>query len=628
MDNKLFEAALTYADRGYPVFPCAPNAKRPLTANGLNDATTDAERIEAWWTAHPGANVAIATAGLLVVDLDGSDNPWLANEPDKLHDLTCASIALTPRGGKHYVFKQPAGAALRNTASKLAPKVDTRADGGYILAAPSVVECKAYKWVSEGLDETAPERLPEPPAWLLAMLNAPAGKAERANVAGSTNAIVDGQRNSTLTSLGGAMRHKGMSQAAIAAALHAENVDRCKPPLDSKEVETIIGSVAKYAPRPNALAAVEGRDGAHTAYQPVLTSLADVQPEQVQWLWPGRIALGKLTLIAGDPGLGKSFLSLDLASRVSLGSPWPDNRDSVAPCGGVVLLNAEDALGDTVRPRLDAMAAEVRRIIALEAIQGENRMPVNLQRDLPAVELAIERIDDCRLVIIDPVSAYLGKVDSHNNADIRAMLHPLSELADRHKVAVVAVTHLNKGQGSALYRATGSLAFVAAARAAWLVAKDPDAPRRRLFLPVKNNLAGDTLGMAYQIGDGVVQWEPEPVTIDPDRLLAPAEPGRDDSNDAAEWLRQELANGPVDSADLHERARENGISRNRLFKAKDLLGVQANKTGFDGRWQWTMPDEESPSVLPKKPVLFVTLGNDSACPAWEDCPQPPPTCPA
>ncbi|MCB9845306.1 MAG: AAA family ATPase [Phycisphaeraceae bacterium] len=260
----------------------------------------------------------------------------------------------------------------------------------------------------------------------------------------------------------------------------------------------------------------------------IVVRLADVTPEPVSWLWPGRIALGKVTLIAGDPGLGKSFLTLDMAARISSGAGWPDGGERPAP-GGVVLLSAEDSIADTIRPRLDAAGADPARIIALESIRslGENgrvcARSFDLSRDLPALDAAVESVGDCRLVVIDPVTAYLGGVDSHKNAEIRGLLAPLGELAMRHRVAVVAVTHLNKaGGGPAIYRAMGSLAFAAAARAAWAVSKDRADPMRRLLLPIKNNLAPDAGGLAYRI-DGAgpaVAWEAGTVHVSADEALA------------------------------------------------------------------------------------------------------------
>lgn len=255
---------------------------------------------------------------------------------------------------------------------------------------------------------------------------------------------------------------------------------------------------------------------------PVLVCLADVQSRPVEWLWSGRIALGKVTLIAGDPGLGKSFVTLDLAARVSRGMPWPDAPTLSAPLGGVVLLSADDDLEDTIRPRLDAAGADVQRIKAIHAVrhnykENPRESVFSLATDLVALEAAIQATHGCRLVIIDPITAYLGATDSHKNAEIRGLLAPLAALAAKYHVAIVLVTHLNKsGNGPAVYRTIGSIAFAAAARAVWGVVKDKDNERRRLMLPVKNNLAADALGLAYSIepyginGGPVVAWESKP----------------------------------------------------------------------------------------------------------------------
>ncbi len=377
--------------------------------------------------------------------------------------------------------------------------------------------------------------------------------------------------------------------------------------------------------------------------EPVTICLADVTPEAIKWLWPSRFALGKLALIAGDPGLGKSFITLDMAARVSRGTSWPDCPDTCSPPGGVVLLNAEDDLADTIRPRLDAAGADVERIVALKAVRridvttsDERQDPFNLIDDLSTLEETIRQIDDCRLVVIDPISAYLGRTDSHRNAEIRGLLAPLSELAARHSVAVIAVTHLRKGEGPALYRAMGSLAFVACARASYCVARDRDDPteQRRLFLPMKNNLSSDHSGLAYSLdntldpnGQPVVKWEAEPVSISADQVLNDTyrRNGEADSpalGDAKEWLKQSLAHGPRPAKNLITQSEQDGISRRTLYRAKKALGIVASKDGFEEGWTWRLPEslattaqpEDSPAEDPQGPkheslATFGNLGN-------------------
>lgn len=342
--------------------------------------------------------------------------------------------------------------------------------------------------------------------------------------------------------------------------------------------------------------------GAQIEGAPVIVRLSDVKPESVAWLWPGRIALGKITLIAGDPGLGKSFLTLDIATRVSRGMAWPDAPNVAMTPGGVVLLSAEDGIADTIRPRLDAAGADVSRIVALEAIRsvGENGQEsvrtFDLSRDLLALESAIRAVEGCRLVVIDPITAYLGGVDSHKNAEVRGLLAQLSAIAERHQVAMIAVTHLNKSSGGlAIYRAMGSLAFAAAARAAWVVSKDKDDALRRLLLPIKNNIAPDTGGLAYRIeplgvdGFPVVAWEPDAVNLSADDALSSdREPHerRTEREDAARWLQHYLCDGPKLASDVLTESKAMGFSKRTIDRAKRVASIRTRKEAFGGGWVW------------------------------------------
>ena len=354
----------------------------------------------------------------------------------------------------------------------------------------------------------------------------------------------------------------------------------------------------------------------------VLINLADVQPEQVRWLWPGCIALGKVTVIAGDPGLGKSFLTLDMAARVTKGYSWPDGTEGMS--GSVILLSAEDDLADTIRPRLDAADADPSRITALDMVRdmdphtGDSVLHAfSLQRDLAVLGETLGQSPDCRLIIIDPITAYLGGADSHNNADVRGLLAPLTAMAAQYRVAVVAITHLNKSSKQpAMYRTMGSIAFVAAARAAWLVTKDKDDPtgQRRLFLVMKNNISADKTGMAFRLrgkpdeeGAAVVEWEPDQVLIRADDALAADQAdygGKSSLNEAMNWLQEMLSDGSVGAKELKKRARDDGISARTLDRAKSSLGVLAFREGFgaDGQWTWSLPDQKVPSALPSKPL--------------------------
>ncbi len=339
----------------------------------------------------------------------------------------------------------------------------------------------------------------------------------------------------------------------------------------------------------------------------VYRRLSEIESRPIRWLWPGRIARGKVSLIAGHPGLGKSQITASLAAIVSTGGRWPVDR---SPCerGSVVILSAEDDAADTIRPRLEAAGANLDRVYILDAVReiggkGEGRERIfTLSGDIPHLGYLLERLDDVALVIIDPITAYLGDTDSHKNAEVRALLAPLAKLAERYRVAVVCVSHLNKGGGSseALLRITGSLAFAAAARAAFIVARDPDNQARRFFLPGKNNLARDETGLAFTVEPvclpgGIetsrVSWEAAPVAVTADEVLAPDATAQDRTavQEAVEWLCGLLADGPLSAKDIQRQAGQAGIAWHTVRRAKDTLGIRPAKTRFDGGWEWVLP---------------------------------------
>jgi hypothetical protein len=217
----------------------------------------------------------------------------------------------------------------------------------------------------------------------------------------------------------------------------------------------------------------------------------------------------------------------------------------------------------------------------------------------------IEEIGGAALIIIDPISAYLGGIDSHKNADIRALLAPLAELAAKHEVAIIGVSHLNKcGGGEALTRIMGSLAFVAAARAAYLIVKDPDDAKRRLFLPVKNNIGNDSTGLAFTIeskklSGGIetssVLWESDPVTVTADEAMQPQVDTEERSalDDTKEFLANILAEGQLTSKQIRADAEGAGHSWRTIQRARKLMRIEVRKDGMKGPWMWQLPPKNA-----------------------------------
>jgi len=346
----------------------------------------------------------------------------------------------------------------------------------------------------------------------------------------------------------------------------------------------------------------------------LMRCVADIETRPIDWMWYGRLARGKVIIVAGHPGTGKSQLGLSCAATVSTGGRWPDR----SPCkhGSVIILSAEDDPADTTGPRLVAAGADLRNVHVIDAVRvtGKDGRPCETQfdlgRDIAALDSALGKMPDAALLIIDPITAYLGSADSHKNAEVRGLLAPLSKLAEKHNIAILCITHLNKGGGAgvgtgALMRVMGSLAFVAAARAAYVVVRDPEDHGRRLFLPAKNNLGTDETGFAFRIqsckvSDDIetsrVVWESGAIEASVDEMLdAPSEPKKRDA--AIEFLKDLLREKPVRSAEVARLAEMAGLAWKTVMRAKDRLGVRAIKERTaDGSWSWAMPNYQTASI--------------------------------
>jgi putative DNA primase/helicase len=338
---------------------------------------------------------------------------------------------------------------------------------------------------------------------------------------------------------------------------------------------------------------------------------ADIAPEKVEWLWPGRLARGKHTCIAGEPGTGKSQLSISIIAAVTTGGEWPCGEGR-APLGNVIILSAEDGAADTIIPRLMAAGAGLMRVHVVSTVRDTdgNRRTLSLQYDLDLLEQKIAEVGDVALVCVDPVSSYLGKTDSHKNSEVRGVLEPLSEMADRTRVAILSITHFSKSGANnttkALHRFIGSIAFTGAPRAAFAVIEDAAQEGRLLLLHAKNNLAKPPQGLAYRIeqclvGDGIVAsrilWGTEPVAITANEALAAdsADPRRSARDEAAEWLQELLAKGPMAARDVQAQTEAAGLSWATIRRAKDRLGIKPERLseGGDGagKWVWALPSE-------------------------------------
>ena len=331
------------------------------------------------------------------------------------------------------------------------------------------------------------------------------------------------------------------------------------------------------------------------------TFAAEIEPEPIDWLWESRLALGKITMTAGNPDVGKTLEAVDNVARVTDGKHWPHGPR--AAIGSAFILSSEDGAADTIRPRLEAAGANLDNVGIVSAVVGKGKT-FSLQDDLEQLAEVMQRAPVTpKLLVVDPITAYLGSdLDSHRTTDVRAALAPLEAFAERTHISVKAITHPPKGAtGNAINSFTGSLAFVAAPRLAFVITNE-EGSDRKLVLKVKNNIGLAARGIAYrilakEISRGIVApyivWDDAPVDVTADEALyQQSQAAKGNSAGALDvakaFLETQVADGPKLGAEVEAAARKQGISRRTLERARGQLGVNVSKDGYQGPWLWRL----------------------------------------
>ncbi len=321
----------------------------------------------------------------------------------------------------------------------------------------------------------------------------------------------------------------------------------------------------------------------------------EVEPEDVSWLWPERIPLGKLTLLAGEAGIGKSLLTLDIAARVSTGTDWPDGCGT-PEVGSVLICTSEDDAKDTVVPRLIAAGADLSRISGITNV-------FDIDGIIRFITKTMKGMANVRLIILDPITEFLGNADSHKNAEVRRVLTPLCSFADKHNIAILGVTHYAKAERlSAANKIIGSIAFNATARQVWHVVKDGE---QRLFVAGKANLTSNQTGLSYVIEKVGIESK-SGKSLSAVRVNISSQAVCEDAQDvlnrlnrkplktdmAEDFLYQELADGPKDKKAIEKLAIEQDISEHTLRRARISLGVKISQTGTGSTRKsiWSLPE--------------------------------------
>jgi hypothetical protein len=458
--------------------------KAPMTKNGLSEATTDWATIEQWWQKHPAAGVAIRTGTETFIALDvdpehGGDDALAALEAE--HGRLPATVeALTPSGGRHLYFAAPPGAEVRNSAGKLGPGLDVRGEGGYVVAPPT----PGYIFEISSQPEEVP--LADFPSWLLRLLSADARRNGSALALPSK--IEAGQRNDVLASLAGSLRRRGGSEAAILAALRAENEARCDPPLDDGEIAAIAASIGRYEP------ALVGNPAASREGALDVTPLSRIAMRSIEWLERPLWQRSAFQLLVGPKGAGKGTYLAGLAARITVAGK------------NVVFVSSEDSAEIDLKPRLVAAGADIDRCFV---IQQHVRLPDHVDE---LRRIACE-IGELGLYVIDPVANHIGDRNANNDAEVRDAIAPLNGLADELACLLVGVRHPGKDRSrGAVASVLGSTAWVDTPRAVVMVAVDDEDPLTRHVQVVAGNRSLNGSAQAFRIEAVEVPGLDEPIT--------------------------------------------------------------------------------------------------------------------
>ncbi|MFZ0273956.1 MAG: AAA family ATPase [Acidobacteriaceae bacterium] len=575
--------------RGWRLHPLRRRTKLPCLRGWQYHAASDLRQIETWTQQFPACNwgaVAGPDSGFFAVDVDDPDAMRRLEDeygpvPEGLRNVTSQGYQL--------IYKWPPDADLRPATNWPRKGIDIRGRDSYIVIPPSVHPSgHMYRY----LDDSLP--IPACPPWLQALIvshsQAPAQdrqSAPRRDITAGAP-IGKGDRTNRLVSLAGIMNRRGMTHAAVEAALLAENAAKCSPPLPDEKVRAIARDIPARYPNPKSEPEVK------PVLKPDLVCLADVEARAVDWLWEPLIPKGMLSMLSGDPGAGKSFIALALAADLSHGK-LRDGR-TVGPAS-TLYLSAENPIAQSIRPRFDELGGDAAHFHVLKgtlnSADGEEQHGGITLADISTLEAAISQTD-ARLVIVDPIQSYLGaNVDLHRSNETRPVMDGLSKMAESCGCAILLLRHLSKQSGGkAIFRGLGSIDLTGAVRSEMLVGSLPDDPDARALVHVKSNVGPFSRALGYTIdGDGHFMWTGESRITAADLLAAPAGPADHKLAEASQWLAELLKQGSLEQKEVREQANGAGIAYATLRRAKNTLRVHSYKATMTGPWLWALPED-------------------------------------
>jgi putative DNA primase/helicase len=343
----------------------------------------------------------------------------------------------------------------------------------------------------------------------------------------------------------------------------------------------------------------------------IIDNIKDVKEKEIIWIWKNVISRNKITLIAGEPGVGKSQLLLYIASIVSNGGKFHYASQPIE-AAKVLLICGEDNVDDTIKPRLMALNANLDNVKHVRGIRKFDSRGNEYFDAICLIDNLVELESEIKdkgygLIIVDPISVYLNSVDENKNKEIRSALAQLTALIERTNTSLIINSHFSKPSSSgssksAINRIMGSIGTVAAARVVWGVMKDPEEPKRRLFIPIKNNIGDDSSGFVYTIKQCIVsekiatsriEWLPEKVEKTANEIMNQSNENRTapQTEKAKEFLLDLLKDGPVFLTEIRRKAQELDITVTRLYAAKEVLKIQEITSLVRGKGKmWMLPD--------------------------------------
>jgi hypothetical protein len=612
---------------------CPKPGKHPhgeLCPHGYRDATTDRETILGWLRAEPTMNWGAPTGKVSqwdAFDFDGAAGEALLAQFEAAYGpISTRRVRTAGQHGGVHLHVPYVGDFLRGLTGKL-PGLEFHSDGHYVVIPPSRGVLGTYAY----LDDRAPGPLPFE---LLDHLHELAKGVAKPKERSSGRESISQQRAADIAARAFGrlvllepgednLRNNNFfgSVKDLARLVEGDFLNRAW-------VEKRIWQIERWLTVPGADATFRSawKEAEKNPYHPlprIAVDALDIKPKPLDWLWLDYIPLAKLGVVTGEPLQTKSLFTLDVIARVTTKTPFPNDGGSFGPTHAI-LATAEDDPEDTVIPRLILAGADLARVSVICMSKPESHDPVSLTADLDRIEDEV-KLKSAKLIVVDPLNSYLPeKVESWNDASIRRVLGPVSELANRLRVTIIVVIHLNKNINvtKAIYRVMGSVGNVAAARFGFLIAQNPDKPDEgeKIFACMKLNVGGRAPSLTYRLRVEKLdvatldRFYPDLDATDRKRMLAQKFPRVEwgavsthtdrtllqadlalekptKRNAAKDFLQGFLAGGPRLKSEAKAAWLKQGGSDETLKRARRELGVMAAQRGNDALWSLPAPEE-------------------------------------